>query len=268
VGVEMKLVNRIITIAPWFINSAVAWRISRFFLAIQGIAWGGDIKDSGELPLLKKQLKGKDRPIVFDVGAHVGEYLDACLATNSNVRLHCFEPSAEHFKKLSSKIPIRNTNVQVNHFGLGSQEGTFTLFRDEDISGLAGFKKRDLDHLDIHFSLEEACEVRTPLAYCKENEIEYIDWMKIDVEGAEFDVLDGFRPFFRDEKIGACQFEYGHANIESKLYFRDFFKFFASYGYSLGILKPNGKVTPILKYEEKYENMYIANFVATSNSTR
>lgn len=255
--------SRLITLLPFIISSNFAWKISKFFLAIQGIGWGGDIKNSGELPLLKRHLKNLDKPVIFDIGAHVGEYLEACMNINNQARVHCFEPSKVHYKKLSSVNLEDESNVVINNFGLGLDEGSFTLYKDEEVSGLASFKKRDLNHLDISFDHQEVCEVRNPLRYCEENNIEYIDWLKVDIEGAEFQLFESFSPYFKEKKIKACQFEYGHANIESRVYFRDFYNFFSSHGYNLGILRPNGQITLIKNYEEKYENMYIANFVAS-----
>ena len=56
------------------------------------------------------------RPIVFDVGANVGDWSFHFLKLNTNIILHCFEPSKETFSLLSEKLqPFKN--VVKNNFG-------------------------------------------------------------------------------------------------------------------------------------------------------
>ena len=52
--------------------------------------------------------------------------------------------------------------------------------------------KRDLSFLQVEFSYEDQINVTTLKEFWKENiDHEYIDYMKIDVEGHEKDVLEG-----------------------------------------------------------------------------
>lgn len=259
----MKFTHKVVAISSDFISSKVAWRISQFFLALQGIGWGGEIESSGELKFINRHLKKIKRPLIFDVGAHLGEYGSACIDANSEATVHCFEPSKSHYDEMVEKLSNPHSNFIFNQFGLSDSSGTFTLYKDAQITGLASVNKRNLKHLGIDLSIEERCQFVNSAEYCKEHNIEFIDLLKIDVEGAEFIVLKSFQHFFENKKISVCQFEFGHANIDSALYFRDYFDFFESCNYKLSILRPNGVLEPINAYEERYENLYIANFVAT-----
>jgi len=167
---------------------------------------------------------------------------------------------------MQKKLDKLSKNLILNQFGLSDKNEHVTLYKDKEVSGLASTKKRNLEHLGIDFTVEEKCEFFDATEYCNKQKVTFIDLLKIDVEGAEFQVLNALKDFFINKKIAMCQFEFGHANIESKLYFRDFFDFFRALDYQLAILLPNGVLEPIEHYEERYENLYIANFVATLKS--
>ena len=79
-------------------------------------------------------------------------------------------------------------------------------------------------------------------------------------------VLEGFTESLKTNKIEICQFEFGHAHIEKRLNFRDFYNFFNKYNYMLGIIKPNGKINFIEKYDEIHENYFCTNFLALSKN--
>jgi hypothetical protein len=91
-----------------------------------------------------------------------------------------------------------------------------------------------------------------------------IDIVKIDVEGHELMVLHGF-----GESIGkmrVIQFELGGANIDTKVFFRDFWRFFEKTGFSLYRITPLG-VMRIDSYHESEEFFTIANFIAVNKNS-
>ena len=149
------------------------------------------------------------------------------------------------------------SSCTLNQLGLSNESASKALFKNEAISGLASIYPRNLSYLGIDLrKIEEQCLFENPIAYCEKNKIKQIDLLKLDIEGSELIVLKAFESFFRKKQIKLCQFEVGSANIETRVLFHDFFCFFKDLDYRLGILRPNGKIEPILKYEEKYENMY------------
>jgi hypothetical protein len=125
---------------------------------------------------------------------------------------------------------------------------------------------RDLNHIHTKLSIQESVEVITGDQYCTARSIDYIDYLKMDVEGWEMQVLGGFERMFANQRIGACQFEFGHAHIERRETFRDFFTWFKRNGYLLHIIKPNGDIYAIGRYAEIFENYYASNYLALSES--
>jgi hypothetical protein len=66
-----------------------------------------------------------------------------------------------------------------------------------------------------------------------------VDFLKLDVEGAEHLVLKGLADHLRQRSIRLIQFEYGRVNILTHFLLRDFYQLLAGYGYVTGKIYPN-----------------------------
>ncbi len=254
----------VVKTASYLFPERAAYRLARAALATQGIGWAGPasgVRGSGETSFLKREVAKIRKPCIFDVGANVGEYALAALKANPEAILHCFEPSSSHFQIL--KGTLTDANVRLNAFGLSDIEEVRALHKDSAVSGLASLIARDLSHLDISLHLLESVELVVGDNYVTQNHIDRIDLLKIDVEGWEMSVLKGFEESFQKKIIKCCQFEFGHAHIERRENFRDFYRFFVGRGFQIGALKPSGKVNYMVRYDEIFENYYATNYVAT-----
>lgn len=246
----------------------IAFRISRAALATQGIGWAGPtggIEASGELAFLRSQFATRAKKyVVLDIGANVGDYASACLDVNSSIQLHCFEPSQVHFERLRKRMEAyKGCSVVLNSCGLSNTAEQRTLFRDSEVSGLASLNVRDLSHIGVDAQrIQETVSLKTGDQYMASHDIQSIDMLKIDVEGWEMDVLYGFELAISRKAIHHIQFEFGHAHIERRENFRDFYRFLTSRGYAVGPLKPNGRVVFESRYDEAYENYLATNYLA------
>ena len=199
------------------ISKSLAYKISKAFFATQGTGWGSPtsgVYGSGEYNFLIRYLKELKDPLILDVGANVGEYSIAVMKANKNSKIHCFEPSKHHIKEL--KKNLRDFNVRINSFGLSNNKISEKLYQDKEISGLKSLIKRDLSHLSIKNEDFEIVELNIGDEYVKSNKLSQIHLIKIDVEGWEMQVLEGFTESLKANKIEICQFEFGHANIENR----------------------------------------------------
>src|SRR5262249_19226425 len=106
-------------------------------------------------------------------------------------------------------------------------DGKSSLIRGGDIINRASFRT-------------VTANVTTGDKYCQDNAITSIDLLKVDVEGAEHLVLEGFTGSFERSIISAVQFEFGMINIYSKFLLKDFWDFFSKYGFVIGPIMPNG----------------------------
>jgi len=263
----MSLFERVVVRAgAHLLPKRFAYRLARGLLATQGIGWAGPkggMEYSGELAFVKNLTTGLDRPVIFDVGANVGDYALACLKANPQAHLHCFEPSRSHFAVLEKRIAgnFPHAQVSLNLFGLSDSEREMELNKESDITGLASLNARDLTHIGVDQAIKETVLLKIGDEYLTSNAIDHVDLLKIDVEGWEMPVLKGFRRALARKLIRAVQFEFGHAHIERRENFRDFYRFLST-DFRLGALKPNGELNFLNGYEEMSENYLATNYVA------
>jgi len=222
-----------------------------------------DFTTNGELWLLKTILP--ELKTVFDVGSHVGKWASQLLQLNPRIDLHCFEPSKNTFQIIQEKE--FGENVICNNFGIGSDNTRKTLFVYGDLSeGNSLYLRRGLEKIvgaELQAETEQV-EIRTLDSYCSEKNIEEIDFLKIDVEGNELDVIKGGKKYFESERIKIVQFEYGGCYIDSRILLKDFFDFFNEMNYSVFLLYPT-RVCLIPNYDQRLENFQYKNFMVIKN---
>lgn len=69
--------------------------------------------------------------------------------------------------------------------------------------------------------------------------IQDVDFLKLDLEGAEHLVLQGLESSLRRQRVRFLQFEYGRVNILTHFLLRDFPQLLTSYGYVVGKIYPD-----------------------------
>jgi hypothetical protein len=69
--------------------------------------------------------------------------------------------------------------------------------------------------------------------------IDEVDFLKIDVEGAEHLVLRGLDGLLRQGRVRFVQFEYGRVNILTRFLLKDFYELFARHNYVVGKIYPD-----------------------------
>lgn len=103
--------------------------------------------------------------------------------------------------------------------------------------------------------------------YCEKHEIDSINFLKIDTEGSEHLVLQGFDRMLTGKKIDVIQFEYGNINIESKFLLYDYHKLFRKLGYVVGKVYPG--YTEFREYDMSNDEDFIgSNFLAVNTDLK
>lgn len=122
---------------------------------------------------------------VIDIGAHVGIFSIYAANRSKTGKVFAFEPFIENFKRLENHKKINaKSNLSVYNLGMSNIEGTQTLNLSPD-NNTGGHS--------IHLKTESdnKIEIQTiRLAdFCKQEKIDQIDFLKLDCEGAEFDII-------------------------------------------------------------------------------
>jgi len=218
-----------------------------------------DIAINGERWLLDRLAQFNPKTMI-DVGANRGEWCIAAYQTNPAVIIHAFEIVDETFQLLMENTKNFRSRIIANSFGLSDKNGSLDIFHvpgcDVHSSFLEGAHRLNSDGAYVRLSRP----VRTGDDYLAEKKITKVDVLKIDVEGAEVLVLDGFGHALAQRKIDVVQFEYGKHSLLTRYFLKDFYDKLGSYGYVLGKLFPDG--VAFKRYEINDENFIGPNYVA------
>jgi FkbM family methyltransferase len=208
-----------------------ARRVARSYLDLDGNRSFASATNGEERVMALMAQSGCD--CLFDVGANVGEWTLSARRLAPAATVHAFEIVPDTAALLVAAT-ADDPRVHANASGLGSEEGTVEVRYYPTFSEGSGVTTQ----LDLPFELR-SCPVTTGDAYCERHGIEHIDFLKLDVEGAEDSVLRGFAGMFAAGAIDAVQFEYGTPNIESHFLLRDFHAFFGERGFVVGKIYPD-----------------------------
>ena len=141
-----------------------------------------------------KRFTPKEGDIVVDIGAHIGLYtIISSKRVGANGKVVAIEAHPGNFEMLNSNIKLNKlNNVIPLNYAVYSKETKVKLYLP---SGESGFTKYNTIMPNWINTREKFVEVNAnTLDYLLQlNEIrqEEVNWIKIDVEGAEFEVLKG-----------------------------------------------------------------------------
>lgn len=188
-----------------------------------------------------------------DVGANMGEWTDHLSATCPFAQIHAIEIAPTTHAALAKSLGQR-PNVTLHNIGFADKAGEMVLYlnRSSETTGL------------YHHPAEAKVESVTAQVvrgddFLKDNGIGHVHFMKIDVEGAEFDVLTGLEQSLASGVIDVIQFEYGIFNIASRKLLKDFYEKLDQH-YVIGKLFP--RFVEFRPYHIRHEDFAPANYIA------
>jgi FkbM family methyltransferase len=186
-----------------------------------------------------------------DVGANVGFYaLQFARRAGPGGSVHAFEPDPRNAERLRANCALNpfGTAVRTVEAAVSNREGRALLFQSaEEHSGWGSLARFG----DISAGSVEV-ECQTLDGYLERHGIERVDFMKVDVEAGEFEVLEGASRSLRERRIGRILIEWNGIRLaERGRTFEEFLDAFARAGYRpvrlrLGLLERmrRGSVRP------------------------
>jgi len=174
----------------------------------------------------------RDGDTVFDVGAHHGDYARYIKTLYPATDVHCFELSPGNIRAFRGNHENSAAGLKLHECGLGATAGEFDIFESCQESTIVSM------HNVGGATHRRKGRVRRGLEVCEEVGVKRIDFLKIDTEGHELQVLRGFGNRLRPEFIGCIQFEYNEASVGARVLLKDFFDLLEPVGFVLGKIYP------------------------------
>lgn len=230
-------------------------------LSLYGMNFGvasGYADYSGELNIIKRLKKNMTNGIIFDIGANVGDWSKCVIEEYQDIdyQLYMFEPSESAYKKMVQKISSSDTIKQFK-IGFGDKSEMIKIHFDYEAQGSAGAFIKDAKY-------SEEVQIDTIDNFCQTNKIEKISFLKMDVQGYEYNILLGAKNMLKNGSIECIQFEFDEPNIENRIFFKDFWELLHE-KYEIYHSLYNGLVK-IEKYHYELENYSCMNYLAVKKS--
>lgn len=142
-----------------------------------------------ETPLSIWHRQAIGAKVVFDVGANLGIYSFAALASQADAAVYAFEPTPEIAAQLRNAAKLNGLKLRVHETAVSSKTGHAKLNRFRgDLGTNSGmnfvFGSADTDDPN------RVSTIRLD-DFCLENDILRVDLLKIDVQGHEYEVFLG-----------------------------------------------------------------------------
>lgn len=160
----------------------------------------------------QRRLVTTKTPTIFDVGAHLGEASRKYRTLYPAAEIHAFEPFADSFEALCEQVADGDPNIHAHALAVGASNGrsTFNLNRSPSTNSLLASDVRGSGFWGGRL-LDTQALVDVPIttldAFCEAQAIEHVDLLKLDVQGAEYDVLIGARGLMETHAIDAVYVE-------------------------------------------------------------
>ena len=177
-------------------------------------------------------------PIIFDVGGHYGETVELYNKLYEKSIIHTFEPNAEFYKKLKlfcTNQTNENNKIFPHNIALGEKVEKKKYFEYSKTLYSGFYKLKKTANSNDHV-IKKTFDFKTQSGdnFCKLNNINSIDILKINVQGYEPNVIRGFKQKLNNNKIKTIivEFDYSH-RYEKNVSISDLESLLAPYGYTL-----------------------------------
>ena len=241
----------------YIFGRAIFYKFNKFiaYLGLRGMGLINyeNLHTSGEFKLIDNYiLNNKEKKIIFDVGANSASWSTYIYEKGPNNEFHLFEPSlilVEEIKRL-------NKNFIVSQCAVGEAVGTITMhdYQDSNSSSHASAVSGVIETLHKKASKSYNVPMTTLDQYCIDAGIHSIDFLKIDVEGFELDVLKGAKAILSKKKIQCIQFEFNEMMALRGHHFLDFWDMLSN-DYLIYRVLSSG-LLPISKYQPLWTELY------------
>ncbi len=190
---------------------------------------------------LVKKL-GVTAPVIFDVGANIGQSVETFLKAFPDSAIYSFEPNPAAFTLLDEKWGHQK-KAFLNPFALHSKAGRYPFHAtkvseagsllppEPKLMQLSAQRKYDYEIIEV--------DCQTLDQFCENNRLSRIDILKLDVQGAELETLKGGMNLLGKASVALLYIEVNFAETYiEQMQFKDLLDFCDGFGYRLWDISP------------------------------
>ncbi|MBI1257811.1 MAG: FkbM family methyltransferase [Chloroflexi bacterium] len=207
--------------------------------------FGMDGRDRGEVIFFKSVIKPDDT--VFDVGGNVGQISLLAAKRAPQGSVHVFEPAKDNYQRLLANIEINHfKNVTPNKNAVSNRKFDLTIYapRTYNTGAISAYP-------DAAWETDaETVQAICLDDYVTERQLTRVNVMKIDVEGAEMDVLEGSQQLLRDYRPQVFMEVTASILARANQTPKQVFDFWKALNYSIYRIDDRGKLEQIERAEQ------------------
>lgn len=249
-----RFIARNSTTRPIELTRQAVWRAAKLLQAENH-----DMQRNGERVMLER-LAGAPRTLL-DVGANTGDWTAMALAQCPHAVVHAFEISTSTRALLRERFRLC-PRVYVADHGILDVEGRVAVKTYDRHMGWTS----TVDYPHEESSRWVLENVMRGDDYLFARDLDSIDLLKIDAEGADLAVLESFMGAITNSRVAVIQFEYGYGGAVSGATLTRFRRLLEPHGYRLGRLRAKDIDWRLLNVTD--EHFFGPNYVAVHQSAR
>jgi len=136
---------------------------------------------------------------IFDIGGNFGQSAIEFAQAFKKANIYTFEPYPTSFEKLKNETK-GNHRIKPFNLAIGSRNGEMPMFLGDHSGSNTLVKTNDLEPSAI-------VPISTLQTFSEKYSINQVDFLKVDVEGFEMEVLHGGDEMFQEGQIRYCSLE-------------------------------------------------------------
>ena len=219
----------------------------------------GSFKATGEENFID-MISGEIR-VCLDIGANIGNY-SKLLINKTNAKIYAYEPLEKSFDELKKIKEKHKDRFFIKKLALGNEDGIKKISSANDKSEKASFEK-NLDKLSF---IDKDNLREFDVSIKKLDSLDFfdihnkVDFLKIDVEGYEYEVLLGGKKFIDFNSPKFIQIEINWHQLFKKTNLYEFSKLLKDY--DIFKILPHGKNLVFIDPSRPENNIFhLSNFV-------
>jgi 2-O-methyltransferase len=156
-------------------------------------------------------LVGKQDPTILEIGSNDGADTLALLRVMPQAKIYCFEPEPRAVARFKKRLDLQQLdNVRLFEIAVSDQTGEAKFYSSDSVDlpegwDLSGSIRRPKNHLKEYrwIKFEKTISVDTCRLddWCAETGVKHVDFIWMDVQGAEQDVIKGASKILQETRF-------------------------------------------------------------------